>query len=104
MVVRSLTLTPSNHSPFSQDQFGEEWETLSRQQSAHTLELEALRQANLQLSLQVRALEASLSQINTEHCELVKQVVMAKLEREELEDELVKCELGGDHTRLGWPQ
>jgi hypothetical protein len=54
--------------------------------------LEALRQANLKLSLQVRALEASLSQINTEHCELVKQVVMAKLEREELEDELVKCE------------
>lgn len=56
------------------------------------MELDALRKANLQLSLQVRQLEASLSQINTEHCELVKQVVMAKLEREELEDELVKCE------------
>jgi hypothetical protein len=40
----------------------------------------------------VRQLEASLSQVNEEHCELVKQVVMAKLEREELEDELVKCE------------
>lgn len=40
----------------------------------------------------MRQLEASLSQINEEHCELVKQVVMAKLEREELEDELVKCE------------
>lgn len=31
--------------------------------------------------------------MNEEHCELVKQVVMAKLEREELEDELVKCGL-----------
>lgn len=39
----------------------------------------------------MRQLEGSLSQINLEHCELVKQVVKARLEREELEDELVKC-------------
>ena len=38
--------------------------------------------------------ESSLSQINIEHCELVRQVVMAKIEREELEDELVKCAFG----------
>ena len=75
-----------------QDQFGEEWANLCAQQSAHTLEIDSLRKANIQLSLQVRQLEASLSQINIEHCDLVKQVVMAKLEREELEDELVKCE------------
>lgn len=52
-----------------------------------------MRRANAQLSAQVRGLESSLSQINIEHCELVRQVVMAKIEREELEDELVKCEL-----------
>lgn len=75
-----------------QDQFGEEWANLCAQQSAHSLEVDTLRKANAQLSLQVRQLEASLSQINIEHCDLVKQVVMAKLEREELEDELVKCE------------
>ncbi|GAA5876163.1 hypothetical protein JCM1840_007056 [Sporobolomyces johnsonii] len=79
--------------PLMLDQFGEEWFHLCAQQNAHTAELDALRKANLQLSLQVRQLEASLSQINTEHCELVKQVVNARLEREELEDELVKYKI-----------
>ncbi|ORY89078.1 rab-GTPase-TBC domain-domain-containing protein [Leucosporidium creatinivorum] len=79
--------------PLMLDQFGEEWTSLCAQQSAHTLELDSLRKANAQLSSQVRQLEASLSQVNEEHCELVKQVVMAKLEREELEDELVKYKI-----------
>ncbi|SCZ89357.1 BZ3500_MvSof-1268-A1-R1_Chr1-1g01129 [Microbotryum saponariae] len=79
--------------PLMLDQFGEEWDTLLRQQTAHAAEVDALRKANHQLSQQVRQLEASLSQINTEHCDLVKQVVMAKLEREELEDELVKYKI-----------
>lgn len=74
-----------------QDQFGEEWSTLLAAQTAHTAELDALRKANLQLSLQVRQLEASLSAINLEHCDLVQQVVKSRLEREELEDELVRC-------------
>ncbi|GAA5876712.1 hypothetical protein JCM16303_006258, partial [Sporobolomyces ruberrimus] len=79
--------------PMMLDQFGEEWSTLLAAQTAHTAELDALRKANLQLSLQVRQLESSLSQINLEHCELVKQVVKARLEREELEDELVKYKI-----------
>lgn len=76
--------------PLMLDQFSEEWSNLCRQQNAHTAELEQLRKANSQLSSQVRGLESSLAQINIEHCDLVRQVVMAKLEREELEDELVK--------------
>lgn len=45
-----------------------------------------------------------MSQINVEHCDLVRQVVIGKLEREELEDELVKCAfsisiLRGDEER-----
>ncbi|KAM0790844.1 hypothetical protein ACM66B_004688 [Microbotryomycetes sp. NB124-2] len=79
--------------PLMLDQFAEEWETLTRQQSAHAMEIEALRKANMQLSMQVRQLEASLAQINEEHCDLVKQVVLAKLEREELEEQLVKTKL-----------
>lgn len=79
--------------PLMLDQFGEEWSILLAAQTAHTAELDALRKANLQLSLQVRQLEGSLSQINLEHCELVKQVVKARLEREELEDELVKYKI-----------
>lgn len=83
----SLSLTHT----LRQDQYGEEWESLCREQNAHAEQLETLRRANAQLSAQVRNLEASLSQINVEHCDLVRQVVIGKLEREELEDELVKC-------------
>ena len=75
----------------TQDQFAQEWASLCAAQTAHAAELDALRQANHQLSRQVRQLESSLAQINLEHCELVKQVVASRLEREELEDELVKC-------------
>ena len=87
---RSSPLTPCR-SLCPQDQFGEEWASLCAAQTAHTAELDALRKANLQLSIQVRQLEASLAQINAEHCDLVKQVVASRLDREELEDELVKC-------------
>ena len=38
-------------------------------------------------------LESSLAQLNTEHCELVKQLVMVKLEKEEMESELVKYKM-----------
>jgi len=76
------------------DQFAGEWNDLCRQQQAHTAEVDQLRAANQRLSGQVRTLESSLAQMNQEHCDLVKQVVMAKVDREELEEELVKCELG----------
>ncbi|KAK4336235.1 Anion/proton exchange transporter GEF1 [Rhodotorula toruloides] len=85
--------------PMMLDQFGEEWANLCAAQTAHAAELDSLRKANLQLSLQVRQLETSLAQINQEHCELVKQVVASRLEREELEDELVKYE---DFTTIDW--
>lgn len=64
-----------------------------RQQNAHSAEVEQLRAINKKLSRQVRDLEHSLSQINTEHCELVKQVVHSKLEKEELEEELVRVKM-----------
>ncbi|GAA5954989.1 hypothetical protein JCM8115_005588 [Rhodotorula mucilaginosa] len=79
--------------PMMLDQFAQEWASLCAAQTAHAAELDALRQANHQLSRQVRQLESSLAQINLEHCELVKQVVASRLEREELEDELVKYKL-----------
>lgn len=40
-----------------------------------------------------RELEGSLSALNAEHCEIVKQFVMAKIEREEIEAELVRYKL-----------
>lgn len=80
-----IKLTPS-----TLDSFASEWQEICRQQNAHALELETLRKANAQLSSQVRKLEANLAQINVEHCALVKEVVMAKLDREDLEEQLVK--------------
>jgi len=66
---------------------------MCRQQNASSEEVEQLRRINKTLSNQVRQLEASLTQINQEHCELVKQVVATRLEKEELEDELVRTKM-----------
>lgn len=75
------------------DQFSAEWDESIRQKNANNAEVEQLRAINKTLSNQVRQLEASLSQINQEHCELVKQVVATRLEKEELEDELVRVKM-----------
>lgn len=75
------------------DQFAAEWTEMIRQQNAQSMEVEQLRTINKKLSAQVRSLEVSLAQINEEHCELVKQVVSTRLEKEELEDELVRVKM-----------
>ncbi|KAK9895924.1 RabGAP/TBC [Cystobasidium minutum MCA 4210] len=79
--------------PMMLDQYTSEWTEMCRQQNAQSAEVEQLRAINKKLSHQVRHLEASLSQINQEHCELVKQVVATRLEKEELEDELVRVKM-----------
>lgn len=79
--------------PIMLDQFAAEWTEMLRQQNAQSMEVEQLRTINKKLSAQVRSLEASLAQINQEHCELVKQVVSTRLEKEELEDELVRVKM-----------
>lgn len=79
--------------PMMLDQYTSEWTEMCRQQNAQSAEVEQLRAINKKLSHQVRHLEASLAQINQEHCELVKQVVATRLEKEELEDELVRVKM-----------
>jgi len=79
--------------PFMLDNYANEWNDLRRAQNAHTLELETLKNSNRNLTSQVRELESSLSALNTEHCELLKELVMAKLEREEVESELVRYKM-----------
>lgn len=79
--------------PHRLDQFAAEWTEMCRKQNASSIEVEQLRAINKTLSNQVRQLEASLAQINQEHCELVKQVVATRLEKEELEDELVRVKM-----------
>ncbi|KAF8332648.1 RabGAP/TBC [Cantharellus anzutake] len=79
--------------PFLLDTFASEWEELRRAQNAHTMELESLRAANRSLTERVKALESSLAQMSEDHVDIVKQLVMAKVEKEDTEAELVKYKM-----------
>ncbi|KAF8750903.1 RabGAP TBC [Rhizoctonia solani] len=79
--------------PFMLDSYAGEYQAKVKAENAHQEEMDALRAINRNLSQHVKQLEASLAQINTEHCALVKQLVMSKLEQEELEGELVKFKI-----------
>ncbi|KZO98865.1 RabGAP/TBC, partial [Calocera viscosa TUFC12733] len=87
-------------SPFMLDTYAAEYEDLVRQQNKHLVEMDTLRNVNRHLSSQVKKLESSLAQLNTEHCDLVKQFVMVKLEKEEMESELVKYKMLYAETML----
>jgi len=79
--------------PFMLDAYAHEYEDMCRARDAHALELDALRNTNRNLSVQVKTLESSLAQLNTEHVEVLNQLVMARLKNEELEGELVRYKL-----------
>ncbi|KAG8905518.1 GTPase-activating protein [Tulasnella sp. 403] len=79
--------------PFMLDTYSNEWNELKRVQNAHAIELDNLRTTNRNLTAQVRELESALASLNKEHCEMVKQLVMGKIEREEVESELVRYKL-----------
>ncbi|KDQ53505.1 hypothetical protein JAAARDRAFT_80643 [Jaapia argillacea MUCL 33604] len=79
--------------PFMLDSYAHEYEDMCRARDAHALELDALRNSNRNLSMQVKNLENSLAQLNGEHVEVLNQLVMARLKNEELEGELVRYKL-----------
>ncbi|WWC66780.1 uncharacterized protein I206_100685 [Kwoniella pini CBS 10737] len=79
--------------PFMLDSYASEWEEQQKNQNRHALEVDTLRNANRNLSSQVKQLEASLATINQEHVELVRQLVMSKIEKEEIENELVRYKM-----------
>ena len=84
---------PLCSTPFQLDGYTAEWDDLCRAQNAHAVEVDVLRTANRQLSSQVKQLESSLATLNTEHCQVVKDLVLAKVAREEMEAELVKYKM-----------
>ncbi|KIR92732.1 hypothetical protein I304_03311 [Cryptococcus deuterogattii CBS 10090] len=84
--------------PLMLDAYASEWEEQCRDQNRHAIELDHLRNVNRNLSSQVKQLEASLAAINQEHVELVRQLVMSKIEKEEMENELL-CRVGTCSTR-----
>jgi len=79
--------------PFMLDAYAHEYEDMVRSREAHAVEMDTLRNTNRHLSAQVKTLESSLAQLNTEHCEIVKELVMTRLRNEEMEGELVRYKL-----------
>ncbi|GBE81076.1 hypothetical protein SCP_0308010 [Sparassis crispa] len=79
--------------PFMLDSYTREYEETVRAREAHAVEMDALRNSNRSLSAQLKHLETSMSQLNTEHCELLNELVRARLKHEELESELVRYKL-----------
>jgi len=79
--------------PFMLDVFAHEHEELVRTRDAHLIEMDSLRNTNRHLTAQLKALEENLAQLNTEHCEIVKELVMTRIRNEEMESELVRYKL-----------
>ncbi|CEH14149.1 related to gyp5-gtpase-activating protein [Ceraceosorus bombacis] len=79
--------------PLMLDQYAAEFEEQVKAANAHRREVEALRLVNRNLSAKVKALEEQLTQVNAEHVDLVKSVVMAKLAKEEMAEELVRYKM-----------
>ncbi|EJD02967.1 RabGAP/TBC [Fomitiporia mediterranea MF3/22] len=79
--------------PFMLDAYAHEYDETVRTREAHMIEMDTIRNANRQLTAQVKTLETSLAQLNTEHCDLVKELVMMRIRSEEMENELVRYKL-----------
>lgn len=77
-------------SPYTLDSFANEFYDQAKSANERSVEMEALRMVNRNLRLKVQALEEQLSQVSTEHVDLVKRVVMSKLSQEEMAEELVR--------------
>jgi len=75
------------------DAYAHEYEDLVRVREAHAVEVDSLRNNNRSLLARVKELDADLAQLNTEHVEVLNQLVMARLRNEELEEELVRYKL-----------
>ncbi|PWY98258.1 hypothetical protein BCV70DRAFT_152642, partial [Testicularia cyperi] len=76
--------------PFMLDGYASEFDQQVRAANAHRREVEALRLVNRNLAARVKALEDQLNSVNAEHVEMVKDVVMAKIAKEEMAEELVR--------------
>ncbi|KAH8119401.1 RabGAP/TBC [Phellopilus nigrolimitatus] len=79
--------------PFMLDVYAHEYEELVRTREAHMVEMDNLRNTNRHLTAQVKNLETSLAQLNTEQCDMVKELVMQRIKSEEMENELVRYKL-----------
>jgi len=79
--------------PFMLDCYRHEYEDLIRENNKHTVLIDELRNSNRMLSGQVKSLETSLAQLNSEHVEVLNGLVKQRLKNEEMEEELVRYKL-----------
>lgn len=80
-------------SPFTLDGYAAEFEEQVKAANAHRREVEALRLVNRNLAARVASLEEQLQQNQTEHVDLVKDAVMSKIAKEEMEEELIRYKM-----------
>ncbi|TFK20761.1 RabGAP/TBC [Coprinopsis marcescibilis] len=78
---------------FMLDSFRHEYEDLMRETHKHKNLIDDLTTNNRQLTQQVKSLEQNFAQLNTEHVELLNELVKQRLKAEELEEELVRYKL-----------
>ncbi|WFD29681.1 GTPase-activating protein [Malassezia sp. CBS 17886] len=77
-------------SPHTLDTYANEFFEQVKSANERQVEMDALRVVNRNLQLKVQSLEEQLSHLSTEHVDLVKRVVMAKLSQEEMAEDLVR--------------
>lgn len=80
-------------SPFTLDGYAAEFDEQVKAANAHRREVEALRLVNRNLAAKVASLEEQLQQISAEHVDLVKQAVMSKIAKEEMEEDLIRYKM-----------
>lgn len=78
---------------FMLDGYAAEFEEQVKAANAHRREVEALRLVNRNLAAKVTSLESQITQMSEEHVGLVKDAVLSKVAKEEMEAELIRCKM-----------
>ena len=79
--------------PFMLDAYAHEYAEMVAARESHARELDALRNSNRALMMQVQSLEQNLASLNDEHVQVLNELVKARLQHEEVEKELVRYKL-----------
>lgn len=79
--------------PFMLDSYASDFAEQVRVATAHRREIETLKIENRSLQIRVKSLEDQLGAVQQEHVDLVKNVVMSKLAKEEMAEELMRYKM-----------
>lgn len=79
--------------PFMLDSYASDFAEQVRAATAHRREIETLKIENRSLQIRVKSLEDQLGAVQQEHVDLVKNVVMSKLAKEEMAEELMRYKM-----------